>query len=52
MRIKQLAETFFQPFPFAGAYVDEELAYQMALGNVDLNTLSIVSYYDPGNNDN
>jgi len=47
-----LLQTFFQPYPFAGAYIEEELAYQMALGNVDLNTLTIVSHYDPGKNDN
>lgn len=37
-----------QAFPYCGSYLPEDLAYQMALGNVDLNSLDIVGFYDPG----
>jgi len=40
----------FQPYPYGGAYIDPDLAFQMALGNVDLNSLKIVGFYDPGKN--
>jgi hypothetical protein len=38
-----------QPFPYCGAYLPADLAFQMALGNVDLNSLNIVGFFDPGN---
>lgn len=34
-------------YSFAGAYLDEDLAYQMALGNVDLHSLDVVGFHDP-----
>ncbi|XP_040576449.1 exonuclease 1 [Lepeophtheirus salmonis] len=35
--------------PFAGQFLDAELAYQMAVGNVNLHSLKLIDKYDPTN---